>query len=208
MMRSLLGFSFAGFGTALALVTVLGTSSGCAATLAQPFHGMKGQPITVHRLQNWEPPEQAAAGASPIPGVAVPPQIQQWLSGAAAALPPGLIPPGLIPGSAAAPNANAQRFQGFRILQTTQISDPKMQDEILELFGKESNFTTATQSCLYAEWGFSIGGGGQPPADVLVSQSCQRVDIKNYGWPHGAKNGLTADSMEKVSNIIKRSFGG
>lgn len=212
MTRSLLGFSFVGLGSALTLVTVLGSTTACAPTLAQPFAGMKNQPITVHRLQNFEPPEQAAAGQSPIPGVAIPPQIQSWLHGAAAALPPGLIPPGLLPGSAPVPGtANAPRFYGFRIIASVQITDPKRQEEILELFGKESNFQAPRQSCFYAEWGFSIGQqGGTPPADVLVSQSCEQVKINNYGWPHGGgtKTGLTPDSVEKVSTIIRHAFGG
>src|SRR5689334_23257084 len=73
-------------------------STACSPSLSQPFQNLKNQPITIHRLQNYEPPA-AQAGAPPIPGLpAVPPQIQQWLNGAAAALPPGLIPPGLLPG--------------------------------------------------------------------------------------------------------------
>src|SRR5947208_978887 len=82
-------------GAALALTA----ETGCSSALAQPFESLKAQPITIHRLQNFEPPA-AQAGAAAPGGFALPPQIQQWLGGAAAALPPGLIPPGLLPGTA------------------------------------------------------------------------------------------------------------
>jgi hypothetical protein len=190
----------------------------CSPTLVQPYYGMKNQPITIHRLQNYEP-QAAQAGIPQIPGApAIPPQIQQWLNGAGSLLPPGLIPPGLLPGSQAQPAAaDATRFYGFRILQTMQVTDPKMRDEILELFGRESSFQTPRQSCMYPEVGFSIGQAGGavqgapasgPPADVLVSLSCEQADLKTYGWPFGTKNGLTSDSSAKVMEIFRKSFGG
>ncbi len=206
----------------VALALAFGSTS-CSSTLSQPFANLKSQPITVFRLQNWEPP-QAQPGAAAVPGAnLIPPQIQQWLAGAAQALPPGLIPPGLLPGSTPAPAAaDAPRFYNFRIIQSVVVSDPKQQEEILDLFGKDSNFEVPRQQCpqIYAEWGFQIGQGAPPgappgtppagsaPADILVSESCDQVQMFNYGWPYGQKTGLTADAQKKVDQIIRRAFGG
>jgi hypothetical protein len=197
--------------------TALLFSTGCSSSLAQPFQQMKTDPITVYRLQNFEPP--AASPTAPTSPVAIPPQIQQWLNGAATMLPPGLIPPGLLPGAAPSPaQANAQRFHNFRILGTVQVTDGKQRDEILDLFGHDSNFTTPNQQCMYAEFGFQFGQGsagalqGTPsssmPADVLVSLSCDQVQMINYGWPYGTKTGITADSAKRIAAIVQKAFGG
>lgn len=210
-------FSLAGF----VVLSTLTAGTGCSSTLAQPFEQMKGQPITIHRLQNFEPPAPAAAtpGAA-IPGL--PAEIQQWVQQGAQMLPPGLIPPGLIPGTSTAPAAtDAPKFYNFRILGSVSVTDSKMRDEINELFGKESNFEAPKQSCMYAEFGFSIGAApnatpgvqGAPgpagtPADVLVSLSCNQVQLTTYAWPYGSKTGLTADTSKKIVAIVQKAFGG
>jgi hypothetical protein len=196
-------------------IFALTAGTACSPSLSQPFAGMKNQPVTVHRLVNFEQP-QAQAGATSLQ---LPPQIQQWLSGAAAALPPGLIPPGLIPGTTLPPAENVQRFYNFRIVGTTSVTDNKTREQIIELFGKESNFENPRQACMYAEFGFQIGqplpGGmvqGAPnpnaPADILVSLSCAQVQMFNYSWPYGTKTGLTADASKKILEIVRKTFGG
>jgi hypothetical protein len=192
------------------------TATGCSSTLAQPFQGMKAQPITVYRLQNYEPPQAAAASAVPA---GIPPQITQWLSAGAAMLPPGLLPPGLLPGGTPAPvNADAQRFHNFRILGSASITDKTQHDDVLDLFGHDSSFAAPRQNCMFAEFGFQIGygaaaggttpAGGAPPADILVSLSCDQVSMVNYSWPYGTKNGLTPDSAKKIVAIVQKAFGG
>ena len=199
-------------GTLLALVT----QAGCSSSLAQPFEAMKSQPVTVHRLLDFE---QQPAQNGAVGGVQIPAQIQQWLLGAGALLPPGLIPPGLLPGTTPPPAENVQRFYNFRIVGTTSVTDSKTHQEILELFGKESNFQNPRQSCMYAEFGFQIGqpmpGGtvqGAPnpnaPADILVSLSCETVQMFNHSWPYGTKTGLTPDASKKVLEIVRKTFGG
>lgn len=191
-------------------------TAGCTPSLSQPFQGMKGQPVTIYRLQNFEPPQSGAS----VPNAAlIPPQIQQWLNAGAALLPPGLVPPGLLPGTPATPTAqDGARFYNFRVLGTVSVTDSKMRDEIVELFGKESNFQTPRQSCMYAEFGFQIGqpppaGTPQgapvssPPADILVSLSCDQVELKTYGWPYGTKTGLGPDTSKKIISIVQRAFG-
>lgn len=207
----------------LGSVALLLSSTGCTSTLAQPFQNLKDQPITVYRLQNFEPPAQAATptvGGLPIQ---IPPQIQQWLGGAAQMLPPGLLPPGLLPGGTPAPAAsNVQRFHNFPILGTVQVLDKKQREEVFDVFGRESNFQTPRQTCqtLYAEFGFQFGqgsapgmvgapaGGGAMPADVLVSLSCDQVQMFNYGWPYGMKTGLGPDTTKRVVAIVQKAFGG
>jgi hypothetical protein len=201
-------------GSALLLLT---STTGCSSSLAQPFQNLKSQPITVYRLQNFEPPAAGAPGAPAAP-IAIPPQIQQWLGGAAQLLPPGLLPPGLIPGGAPAPSdANAPRFHNFRILGTVQVTDSKQRNEILDLFGHDANFQTPKQSCLYAEFGFQFGQASQGlqgtpttsmPADVLVSLSCSQVQMVNYGWPYGTKTGIPSDTAKRIAAIVQKAFGG
>jgi hypothetical protein len=212
-MKRLAAVSLALAGSLFAIIT----ASGCSSGLSQPFEGMKSQPVTVHRLLDFEQ-QPAQAGAAPgLPQL--PPQIQQWLSGAGALLPPGLIPPGLLPGTTPPPAENLQRFYNFRIVGTTSVADNKTREEILEIFGKESNFQNPRQSCMYAEFGFQIGqpmpGGtvqGAPnpnaPADVLVSLSCEQVQMFNHAWPYGTKTGLTPEASQKIMAVVRKSFGG
>ncbi|HVJ92273.1 MAG TPA: hypothetical protein VM580_20880 [Labilithrix sp.] len=175
---------------------------------------MRSQPVTVLRLLDYEQPQAGATGMPQLP-----PQIQQWIAGAGALLPPGLLPPGLLPGTTPPPVENAQRFYNFRIVGSTSVTDNKTREEIIELFGKESNFQNPRQSCMYAEFGFQIGqpmpGGtvqGAPnpnaPADILVSLSCEQVQMFNHPWPYGTKTGLTPDASAKIMTIVRRSFGG
>lgn len=197
----------------LALVLFSLGSTSCSSTLSQPFQGLKQQPITVYKLQNYEPPAAQAGTASAIPA-----QIQQWLSAGAQLLPPGLLPQGLIPGTAPATATDGPRFHNFRILGSMVVNDASQRDEILELFGKQSNFHAPRQGCMYAEFGFQIGQGqngaliGQPsnnpPADILVSLSCEQVQMFNYNWPYGGNNGLDADSSKKVVELVRKIFGG
>ena len=213
MKRTLLPACYSALG-----LGVLLTSSGCSSTLAQPFQGMKSQPVTVYRLQNYEPPQAAAApGAVPA---AIPPQIQQWLSAGAQMLPPGLLPPGLLPGGTPPPaSSDVPRFHNFRILGSMAITDKTQHDDVLDLFGHDSNFQAPRQSCMFAEFGFQIGSGPAPggpppppgsalPADILVSLSCDQVSMFNYGWPYGTKNGLTPDSAKKIVALVQKAFGG
>ena len=207
------------FFLSLGAVGLLAFSSGCSSTLAQPFEAMKQQPITVYRLQNFEQPTAAAGAAPAVAGI--PPQIQQWLSAGAQLLPPGLLPPGLLPGGTPAPavDANVPRFHNFRILGSMAVSDKTQHDDILAMFGKESSFELPRQSCMYAEFGFTIGAGGGAtmqgappaagaPADILVSLSCDQVQLFDYSWPYGTKNGLTDDTSRKIVALVQKAFGG
>ncbi len=203
------------FAFALKLAFVVGLlliGTGCGSSLAQPFDSMKNAPITAYRLQNFEPPQQQAAapGAAAPQGFQLPPQIQQWVTAGAAMLPPGLLPPGILPGAApAAPvQPNVPRFHEFPILGYMNVQDTKVHDEILDIFGNEKNFDTPRENCMYAEFGFSIAQVNQPPADILVSLSCNQVRTFGFVWPHGAKTALTADTAKRIIAVMQKTFGG
>ncbi len=198
------------------------TQEGCSASLSQPFAQLKSQPVTVYRLQNYEPPQASAAGTLGAVPAGIPPQIQQWLTAGAQLLPPGLLPPGLIPGAAPVPGltSDVPRFRNFRILGSMAVNDKTLHDDILELLGRESNFVQPRETCMFAEFGFQVGygaapgapmgtppAGGQPPADILVSLSCNQVQMMGYAWPYGTKTGLTPDTSKKIVALVQKAFG-
>lgn len=192
---------------AIAVVALLALE-GCGSSLAQPFDQMKNAQITIYRLQNYEPP-QAPAASAPAAGLQLPPQIQQWIQQGAAMLPPGLLPPGLLPGQPAptAQPANVQRFHNFPILGWMAINDPKQHDEVLDILGHDSNFVVQHDNCMYAEFGFSIANPTAPPADVLVSLSCDQVQAFNFAWPY-TKTGISGDSAKRIAAVVQKAFGG
>jgi hypothetical protein len=193
-------------------VPLLGLAAACSSTPASPFDTMKTAPITAYRLQNYEPPPQATAvptAPGMLPGM--PAEIQQWIQAGASMLPPGLLPPGLLPGQPAAPTPptavdTTPRFHGFRVLGQQPVVDDKLRSQLIDLFGYSKNFTSQHSPCVYAEFGFSFARIGQPPADVLVSLSCNQVQAQNFVWPHG-DTGLSPDSVQSVSKISQSIFG-
>ena len=193
-----------------AVVALLATS--CAGTLSPPFDTLSASSVRVFRLQNYEAPSAAATPAAG--GFSLPPEIAQWIKAGASMLPPGLIPPGLIPGAAPAPGAaaaDATRFEGFRVLGFADVTDAAMRKELTDVFGHAANFDDAGTACpqgLYAELGISFWrGGSQPPADLLVSFSCDRVEARNFAWPHG-KSGLTPDAVKRLTKVAQAAFQG
>ncbi len=190
-------------------VSLLGAAA-CAGSPVAPFDSFKNAPMTAYRLQNYEPPPQAAAPTAPgqIPGL--PPEIQKWVQAGASMLPPGLLPPGLIPGvtPAPAPVDNSPRFHSFRVLgMPANVVDGKLRDELIDIFGYEKNFDDTHGNCVYAEFGFSFARMGQPPADVLVSLSCDQVQAQNFIWPHRS-TGLKPDTVQRISKVSQAIFGG
>jgi hypothetical protein len=196
--------------TALAgLLLGAAASTGCS-TLSAPFNGMKDSQMTVYRLQNFEPPQQAQAQTPGPPGFQLPAQIQQWIQAGASLLPPGLLPPGLVAGTAPPPPPapDAPRFHGFRILEWQAVTDSSVKSDIVDTFGHSSNFTNPQFACMYAELGFAIAQPtGATPADILVSLSCQQVQSFNFVWPYG-QTGITPDTEKKFAQIAQRVFAG
>jgi hypothetical protein len=195
-------------GVASALAWAPGCFSGSGG-LAQPFGSMTAAPITVFRLQNFEPQPQPQQPNGPL-GIQIPPQIQQWIDAGAHMLPPGLIPPGLLPGSAAPAAAdNAQRFHGFRVLGWMALNDPRQHDEVLDILGHEQNFVPQHGSCMFAEFGVSIAQpNGLPPADYLISLSCTQVQSASPPpWPY-PEAGISTETAKRIVAVVQRAFGG
>ncbi len=198
----------ASVGAGLGLAALSGCVSGGG--LSQPFNAMQNAPITIFRLQNFElPPTPPQPGATAL-GIQIPAQIQEWIKAGAQMLPPGLIPPGLLPGTAAPPaQDNAQRFHGFRVLGWMALNDPKQHDDVLDMLGHESNFIPQHGSCMYAEFGVSIAQpNNQPPADYLISLSCNQIQSASPPpWPY-PESGVPAETAKRVVAIVQRAFGG
>jgi hypothetical protein len=195
--------------TALAPLALLAaaTGTGCA-SLSPPFNDMRGAQMTVYRLQNFEPPQQAQA---PEQGAfQLPPQIQQWVQAGASLLPAGLVPPGLLAGAPPPPPAppDAPRFHNFRILEWQPVNDASVKTDIVDTFGHGSNFTSPQFNCAYAELGFAIAQPNNPtPADILVSLSCQQVQVFNFAWPY-QQTGIAPDTEKKFAQIAQKVFAG
>ena len=181
---------------------------GCVGTPVAPFDGFATAPVTAYRLQNWEPPAQATTVPSIgglIPGL--PPEIDNLLKAGSSILPPGLLPPGLLPGTALPAQAEtAPRFHGFRVIGApVNVIDDRTRREFIDIFGFEKNFDNTHAECLYAEFGVSFARAGQPPADVLISISCDQVQGQNFIWPH-RYTGLTNDSRTHFVRLMQRVF--
>ena len=195
--------------TLVFMLAALVAAEGCT-TLSPPFDKMADQPMTIYRLQNYEPqqPPPAAPGQPPLALPGIPPQLAQLAQQYASLLPPGLIPPGLLPGAPAAPPAaeNVPRFHDFRILGYQQVADKTQRSDIADVFGHESNFSDKYENCFFPEFGFALAQPNGPPADILVSLSCQQVKAFNFNWPY-TKIGITADAQKKIAAIVAKAFG-
>ncbi|HEU4405254.1 MAG TPA: hypothetical protein VFS43_08195 [Polyangiaceae bacterium] len=181
---------------------------GCGGKPAAPFNAMDASRVTVYRLQNYEPqPAQAGGGAIPgIPGLPLPPEITSWAQQATSILPPNLLPPGILPGTAPVATMGEQRFNNFRIIAQTEVVSASTKKELADIFGHSSNFDNTMSPCMYAEFGLRIEQGG-PPADTLVSLSCDHVDAVGYQWPH-ADRGLKPDTVKRFAKVMQGIWGG
>jgi len=180
--------------------------AGCASNPVAPFDSFKDAPITAYRLQNYEPPPMQATAPGQIPGL--PPEIQKWLQAGATMLPPGLLPGLGIPAAPGPTVDNVPRFHNFRVLgMPANVIDSRLRDELINIFGFAKNFDDTHGSCVYAEFGYSFARIGQPPADVLVSLSCDQVQAQNFLWPHRS-TGLTSDSATRIIKVSQAIFVG
>jgi hypothetical protein len=197
----------------LAALTLLAPLAfGCAGRTA-PFNEMDNAQITVLRLTQPTPPP-AAPAATPgvlIPGV--PPELQQMgqqiLQGAQQVLPPGLIPPGLIPGqTATAPQQPPPpMFKGYVITAQQPLTDDKVKNEILDVFGHEDSFSSQRGNCFAPGMGVSIARpNGSAPVELLISLSCNQAQMDGAKWPY-QNNGFTNDAHERLSKVYEKLWG-
>ena len=187
------------------LALLLPLAFGCARTA--PFDQMDKAQITVLRLTAPAPsPLQPGGGLIPaIPGL--PAEIgqlgQQAIQGLGGMIPQGMLPPGLIPGGAAPGQPSAQQFKGFTIAQQMPLSDEGMRDELLDVFGHESNFSAQRGSCFTPGLGIVMQRPNAPEVDLLVSFTCNQVMMDGARWPYQV-NGLTGESRDHLAKIYER----
>jgi hypothetical protein len=168
--------------------------------------------ITVLRLSPPPPPPMAATGQPGlIPGI--PPELQQMgqqiLQGAQQVLPPGLIPPGLLPGQPG--QAQAQQppppmFKGFAITAQQPLTDEKITDELLDIFGHEDNFSGQRGNCFTPGMGVTMARPNAPPVELLISLSCNQAQGDGFRWPY-PNNGFTAESRERMAKVYEKLWG-
>ncbi len=199
------------------LVGLLGVATtGCASSPVAPFNQMEKSTVLAFRLQNYEPPVAAPAGAAAAPGQnpllpGLPPEINQWIQQGAAGLqqliPPGLLPQNLLAGQPAPPAApQVPRFYGFRILGQTQVMDSELRANLGKIFGTADNYETPKSNCLYPELGLAFGPApGAPTYDYLVSFSCHQVQPKNFQWPH-PQTGMKVEMEKELADVIRKLF--
>jgi hypothetical protein len=192
------------------LTLVLPLAVGCAGRTA-PFNEMDQAQITVLRLSP-PPPPAAPAAAQPglIPGI--PPELQQMgqqiLQGAQQVLPPGMIPPGLIPGQqpAQAQQPPPPMWKGFAITAQQPLTDDKLKDELLDIFGHEDSFNSQRGNCFTPGFGVTIARNNAPPVDLLISLSCNQAQGDGFKWPYPV-NGFTTETHERLSKVYEKLWG-
>jgi hypothetical protein len=195
------------------LVVLLPLAAGCAARSA-PFDQMDRAQITVLRLSQSQPaaaPVPQAGGLPGLPGLpAIPPEMaqlgQQALQGLQNAL-PGVIPPGLIPGAPGPGQAQQlPLFKGFSVVATVPVMDAGLKDELLDIFGHESNFSSQVQPCFAPGMGIVLQRPNAPEVDLLISLSCNQAKMDGARWPHPV-NGFTPDTARHISKIYENLWG-
>ncbi|HVU03491.1 MAG TPA: hypothetical protein VHE30_17150 [Polyangiaceae bacterium] len=205
--------------TSLPFVAVGFLSLACGSAPAKPFDTLKNSNLIAFRLQNYDPPPQAAAAPTPqqgmIPGL--PPEItqlaQQALPGLQALLPPGLLPPGMLQGmqqpqQPQQPQQQEMRFPmnqpNFRILGQTNVVDPDLKEQLAKVLGDGDKFQADHANCMYAEMGLSFTTTASPtPNDMLISFSCNQVEARSFAWPH-ANRGLKPDTVKELAGLVQK----
>jgi hypothetical protein len=194
------------------LALVLSAATGCASRTA-PFNDLDKAPMTILRLQGQEqaPQPQAQVPGQLIPGLPIPPEMQQAAQQVGQMINqavPGLNLP--IPGMQQQPQVQQQqqlpRFYNFVILDQRPVQDDALRAEILDLFGAEESFQTDRGNCFFPGMGVSFQRVNQPSVDLLVSLSCNQAMGNGFTWPYN-KNGFTPASHQKLTGIYQRLWG-
>jgi hypothetical protein len=192
---------------------------GCAGRTA-PFNEMDKAQITVLRLSQPPPPVTAPSALPGVPGLpgipGIPPELQQMgqqvLAGVQQALPPGILPPGLIPGAQPAQPAAPVQPQvplyknAFAITAQMPLTDETLKNDLLDLLGKEDNFKGSRGNCFMPGMAISMQRPGQPPADVMISLSCNQAVGDGFKWPY-AGNGFSPEAHDKMTQIYTKLWG-
>lgn len=198
----------------LAGYALLPVALGCVGCIGRtaPFDQMDRAQVTVLRLSQPQAPPALQPGGMSIPGL--PPQIQQMGQAALQTLGgalPGLIPQSVLPGGipglpGAQPQQQLPQFKGFSIVAQMPVSDSGMKDDLLDVFGHESNFSAQAGSCFTPGMGIVFARPDGPEVDLLVSFSCNQAKMDGARWPY-AVNGFTSETRAHLGQIYERFFG-
>jgi hypothetical protein len=168
--------------------------------------------ITVLRLQAPQPAAAPAQGGLGIPGLPVPPELQQMGQAAIQGLGnvvPGLANalPGLVPGmQPQGQQPQLPQFKGFSIVAQQPVADDHLKDALLDIFGHESSFSNQAQPCFSPGMGIVFQRPNAPEVDLLVSLSCNQAKMDGAPWPY-AVNGFTPETRGQIGRIYERLFG-
>lgn len=190
-----------------ALVAILPLAVGCAARTA-PFDQMDRAQVTVLRLQ--APQQQSPLGGALPGGLPVPPELQQMgqavLQGVQQAVPGlGNALPGLIPG-AQQQQQQLPQFKGYSIVAQQQLTDDRLKDQLLDVFGSESSFSNQAQNCFTPGMAVVFQSPNAPEVDLIISFTCNQAKMDGARWPYAA-NGFTPSARAQLAQIYERFFG-
>jgi hypothetical protein len=153
-------------------------------------------------------PHGPATGIPGLPSLPIPAELQQLgqqvLQGLQGAV-PGVIPPGTLPGTQPAQPALPQ-FKGMSIVAQMPVTDEHLKDELLDIFGHESNFSNQVGNCFSPGMGIVMQRPNAPEVDLVVSLSCNQTKIDGARWPYPA-NGFTPEARAHLAKIYEKLWG-
>jgi hypothetical protein len=193
------------------LLVLLPLAAGCAARTA-PFDQMDRAQVTVLRLQAPQQAQQPQTQPGMLPGLpGIPPELQQLGNAAiqgVGQLVPGLTNalPGLVPGMGAQPQQQLPQFKGYSIVAQMPLTDERLKDELLDIFGHESSFNNQVQPCFSPGMGVVFSRPNAPEVDLLVSLSCNQAKIDGARWPYPI-NGFTPETRASLGRIYEKLWG-
>jgi hypothetical protein len=191
------------------LVALLPLAVGCIGRTA-PFDQMDHANVVVLRLaQPAAPPALGPAGMN-IPGI--PPELQQMGQAAIQTLGgalPGVVPQSILPGlpGAAQPQQQMPQFKGFTVTAQMPVADPGLREDLLDVFGHESNFSGQPQNCFSPGMGIVFSRPNAPEVDLIVSLSCNQVKMDGAQWPFGFRNAFNPETRAHMAQVYEKFFG-
>lgn len=164
--------------------------------------------MTVLRLSQPQP--QQAAGIPGVPGIPGLPIPQEWQQAGQQVLQGmgGMIPGlgGMIPGQQPQQQPAAQQFKGYTVGGAMPLADDRLKDEIIDVFGHESNFNANRGNCFTPGMGVVLQRPNAPPVELLVSFTCNQAMMDGARWPYQV-NGFTPEARDRLSKVYEKLFG-
>lgn len=204
---------------ALVLFCVTPLVAGCVSRAA-PFDELDDAQVTILRLQQQQPqqpvqpqPGAAQPGGQIIPGLPLPPELQQMgqqlLQQWQQYLPPGVVPPGgqqPMPGQPQQPPPRLYKNQ-WVITAEQPLLDEELKEQLLDIFGDEESFQTDRGNCFYPGMAaIFVTPERNEPVEVVISLSCNQAVGYGFPWPHPG-SGFTPATHQEITSIYQRLWG-